>query len=119
MNGKRYQIKRVYEPPAASDGLRVLVDRLWPRGVSKASGRIDLWAKELAPSDKLRREFHAKPERWAEFVKAYAKELEASEAQAAAAGLRSHKKGTITLLYAAKDEERNNAVALLDWLRRS
>ena len=104
MSGKRYQIKRVYEPPAASDGLRVLVDRLWPRGVSKANGRIDLWAKELAPSDALRREFHAKPERWAAFVKAYAKELEAPEAQAAAADLRSQKKNTITLLYAAKDK---------------
>ena len=118
MSSERFQIKRVYEPPAAADGLRVLVDRLWPRGVSKASGRIDLWAKELAPSDKLRREFHAKPERWAAFVKAYAKELETPEAQAAAAELRSQKKSTITLLYAAKDEERNNAIVLLDWLRR-
>lgn len=119
MSGKRYQIKRVYEPPAAADGLRVLVDRLWPRGVSKASGRIDLWAKDLAPSNKLRREFHAKPERWAAFVKAYAKDLEAPEAIAAATTLRAQKKSTITLLYAAKNEERNNAVALLDWLRRS
>jgi uncharacterized protein YeaO (DUF488 family) len=118
VSDKKYQIKRVYEAPSAADGLRMLVDRLWPRGVSKASGRIDLWAKELAPSDKLRREFHAKPERWAEFVKAYAKELETPESQAAAAALRSQKKSTITLLYAAKDEERNNAVVLLDWLRR-
>ncbi len=119
MSGKRYQIKRVYEPPAAADGLRVLVDRLWPRGVSKANGRIDLWAKDLAPSDKLRREFHAKPERWAEFVKAYVKELETPGAQAAVAELRSRKKNMITLLYAAKDQERNNAVALLGWLQRT
>lgn len=118
MSGKRYQIKRVYEAPAAADGLRVLVDRLWPRGVSKANGRIDLWAKDLAPSDGLRREFHAKPERWAEFVKAYARELGTPNALAAAAALRSQKKSTITLLYAAKDEARNNAVALLDWLQR-
>lgn len=116
MSAKRYQLKRVYEEPAASDGLRVLVDRLWPRGIAKANAKIDLWLRDLSPSDKLRKAFHAKPEKWAAFVKAYAKELESEAALAALVELRAAKARVVTLLYAAKDEEKNNAVALKAWL---
>ncbi len=110
-------LKRAYDPPEAGDGTRVLVDRLWPRGISKEKGRIDLWLKDLSPSDELRKRFHAKPEAWGEFRKAYAAELKGNAAQAAVAELRGlMRKGRVTLLYAAKDETHNNAVALRMWL---
>lgn len=110
-------IKRVYDPPEKSDGWRVLVDRLWPRGLSKDKAKIDLWLKDIAPSDELRRRFHAKPELWREFVRAYAGELK--KAAPAVEEIRAQlKKGPVTLLYAARDEEHNNAVALRDWLLR-
>jgi uncharacterized protein YeaO (DUF488 family) len=113
------KVKRVYEPAAASDGTRVLVDRLWPRGIAKEKAKVDLWLKEIAPSDTLRKRFHAKPEKWREFTKAYAAELKSDEAAEAAKELRRHiGKGTVTLLYAARDEEHNNAVALKAWLTR-
>jgi uncharacterized protein YeaO (DUF488 family) len=112
-------LKRAYEAPAASDGTRVLVDRLWPRGISKEKGKIDLWLKDISPSDALRKRFHGKPEDWAGFVKAYAAELEGDAQQAAVKELRGlMRKGKVTLLYAAKDETHNNAVALRDWLER-
>ncbi|QEL21217.1 DUF488 family protein [Bosea sp. F3-2] len=108
-------VKRVYDPPAPGDGMRILVDRLWPRGVSK--DRIDLWLKEIAPSDTLRHEFHGHPDRWDEFRAAYAAELGTAPAQAALATLDEKlKEGPVTLLYAAKDEHRNNAEALRLWL---
>lgn len=108
-------VKRVYDPPAPSDGRRILVDRLWPRGVSK--DRIDLWLKDLAPSDALRHEFHGHPDHWDEFRIAYATELGSPPAQAALATLAAERKqGPVVLLYAAKDENRNNAVALRLWL---
>ena len=116
MSNRRYQLKRVYAPAAKADGLRVLVDRLWPRGIAKADAKIDLWLRDLSPSSTLRKEFHAKPEKWPAFVKAYAKELEDAAAQAALAELRAAKTRVVTLLYAAKDEEKNNAVALKAWL---
>lgn len=113
-------IKRIYEPPADEDGYRVLVDRLWPRGVSRASGRIDQWMKAAAPSNALRRRIHAEPDpdrRWAEFVQAYAVELEGGETREAALELLEiARAGPLTLLYAARDEVRNNASALRDWL---
>lgn len=113
------RLKRVYEAPAAEDGQRILVDRLWPRGIAKEKARIDLWLRDIAPSDALRRRFHGKPEDWEGFCKAYFAELEAEPAQAALAELRSRlRKGPVTLLYAARDEERNNAVALKAWLER-
>jgi uncharacterized protein YeaO (DUF488 family) len=112
-------VKRVYEPARPGDGLRVLIDRLWPRGISKAKARIDLWLKDIAPSDALRRRFHAKPEDWREFRAAYAAELKGVPAQAAAEDLLKHAaKGPVTLLYAARDEDHNNAVALKAWLER-
>lgn len=120
MSRSSFHIKRVYEPPAASDGLRVLVDRLWPRGISKDKAKIDLWLKDISPSDALRKEFHGHPEKWDEFVAAYAVELAQEPASAAAADLFARsKKSAVTLLYAARDEERNNAVALKNWLARA
>jgi uncharacterized protein YeaO (DUF488 family) len=105
------KIKRVYEPAEASDGRRVLVDRLWPRGISKERARIDKWLKETAPSTELRKWFSHDPSKWAEFQRRYAAELQGKEAVLDA--LRAEaKKGTVTLLYGAKDVEHNQAVAL-------
>jgi uncharacterized protein YeaO (DUF488 family) len=112
-----FKIKRVYAPAADEDGFRVLVDRLWPRGVKRETPKIDLWAKDVAPSDTLRREFHGHPEDWHRFRAAYRKELTRDPAASAARDLLSRrKKGMVTLLYAARDEEHNNAVALKGWL---
>jgi uncharacterized protein YeaO (DUF488 family) len=114
---RRFLVKRVYDAPADSDGFRVLVDRLWPRGMTKEKAHIDLWLKAIAPSDALRHEFHAAPEKWKAFIAAYAKELKNPAAEADAEILREHlRKGPVTLLYAARDEMHNNAVALKDWL---
>jgi uncharacterized protein YeaO (DUF488 family) len=113
-------IKRVYEPAAADDGFRVLVDRLWPRGIAKEKARVDLWLKDIAPSDALRRQFHGHPTKWNEFVTAYHRELVREPAKGAAAALRVRARdGHVTLLYAARDEAHNNAVALKDWLERA
>jgi uncharacterized protein YeaO (DUF488 family) len=112
-------IKRVYEPRAADDGMRILVDRLWPRGIAKDKAAIDLWLKDIAPSDALRKRFHGKEEDWEEFRKAYAQELKGATAQAAAKILLNHLcSGPVTLLYAARDERHNNALALQAWLKR-
>jgi uncharacterized protein YeaO (DUF488 family) len=112
-----FRIKRIYEPAAADDGLRVLVDRLWPRGMSKQKAHIDAWLKEIAPSETLRRQFHDHAESWAEFVRAYRRELEQEPAATAAAGLREKARHQrVTLLYAARDESHNNAAALKEWL---
>lgn len=108
-------VKHVYDPPSPEDGTRILVDRLWPRGVSK--DRVGLWLKDIAPSDVLRREFHGNPDRWEEFRAAYAAELGSALAQAALAILDEKRQaGPVTLLYAAKDDTRNNAEALRLWL---
>ena len=116
-------IKRVYDPPSEDDGMRILVDRLWPRGISKEKGRIDRWMKAVAPSDALRKQIHADPdhatslESWSGFVAAYGRELADGEAADAAQELiELIQGGPVTLLYAAKGEERNNASALRDWL---
>ena len=103
-------IKRVYEPAAASDGKRVLVDRLWPRGLAKAEARIDVWLKEVAPFDALRKRFGHAAEKWAEFQEEYKSELKGNPALAELKALA--KKEPVTLLFAAKDEEHNNAVVL-------
>jgi len=112
-----FTIKRVYAPASAEDGFRVLVDRLWPRGVKRETAKIDFWAKDIAPSDALRREFHGHPERWNYFIDAYAKELAREPAASACRELLA-RQGTVTLLYAARDEEHNNAVALKAWLEK-
>ena len=114
---RTFRVKRIYEDRSDGDGFRVLVDRLWPRGVAKAKAHIDLWLKDISPSDELRHRFHGAPEKWKDFEKAYAKELQAPAAQEAAKLLRQKlREGTVTLLYAARDEEHNNAVALKAWL---
>jgi len=111
-------IKRVYEVAARSDGARVLVDRLWPRGLTKARAGVDEWLRELAPSDGLRHWYHARPEQWASFRKKYLKELSQPEAEEALHRLYelAHKKRRLTLLFASKDEERNNATVLKELL---
>ena len=110
-------IKRIYEPASPQDGTRILVDRLWPRGIARE--KIGLWLKDIAPSDTLRHEFHGHPDRWAEFRAAYAAELGSPPAQAALATLEEKlKEGPVTLLYAARDEDHNNAEALLLWLNQ-
>jgi uncharacterized protein YeaO (DUF488 family) len=114
-----FRVKRVYEPAAADDGFRVLVDRLWPRGVAKAKAHIDAWLKDVAPSDTLRHRFHDHPAKWKEFVAAYGRELAQEPAKTAAASLREKARhGPVTLLYAARDQSHNNAVALKEWLER-
>ena len=116
----RFRIKRVYEPASKDDGLRVLVDRLWPRGIAKAKARIDLWLRDLSPSDGLRRMVHADPAKWDDFVKAYGRELKQEPARTALADLRKLPRNRpVTLLYAARDEAHNNAVALKRWLDRA
>jgi uncharacterized protein YeaO (DUF488 family) len=111
-------LKRIYETPEPDDGTRILVDRLWPRGIAKAKAHIDLWLKDIAPSDALRKRFHGKPEDWDKFCAAYADELESATTQAAIKELRGHlRRGPVTLLYAARDEQHNNAVALKAWLK--
>ena len=104
------RLKRVYDAPAEADGVRVLVDRLWPRGLSKEKAAVDLWLKDVAPSDALRHEFHAHPDRFGDFRKAYAAELRGSEALEELRRLARRRK--VTLLYAAKDDAHNNAVVL-------
>ncbi|GBD33661.1 hypothetical protein HRbin33_02657 [bacterium HR33] len=115
--GEQYMIrvKRVYEPPAPRDGARFLVDRLWPRGLKKETLRLDGWFKELAPSDRLRRWFAHQPGRWQEFRRRYFAELDRNES-AWKPLLEAARRGTVTLLYAARDAERNNAVALKEYL---
>jgi uncharacterized protein YeaO (DUF488 family) len=114
-----FRIKRAYEPAAPDDGLRVLVDRLWPRGITKEKAHIDRWLKEVAPSDALRKRFHGNPEMWNEFVAAYARELTREPALTAVADLRAlARQQPVTLIYAARDETHNNAVALKKLLER-
>jgi uncharacterized protein YeaO (DUF488 family) len=106
-------IKRAYEPAAKNDGRRILVDRLWPRGVKRDTAGIDEWMKDVAPSTALRRWFAHDPARWKEFIQRYRKELASPSAEAAMERLRklaSDRK--VTLVYAAADSEHNNAVAL-------
>jgi uncharacterized protein YeaO (DUF488 family) len=114
------RIRRAYESPEGKGGARILVDRLWPRGLKKDEARIDAWLKDLAPSDALRKWFGHDPERWTEFKRRYAEELRSPEAKAALSELKAFaKRGPVTLLYAAKDEEHNNALALKAHLERS
>ncbi len=109
------RVKRIYDEPATEDGTRILVDRLWPRGIAKDKARIDEWLKEIAPSDELRQWFGHDPARWDEFRERYRRELDAKAElldglRKLAAG------GTVTLLFAAKDEKHNNAVVLKEIL---
>jgi uncharacterized protein YeaO (DUF488 family) len=110
-----YLVKRVYDDPAPADGYRVLVDRLWPRGVTKERAALDLWAKDAAPSTELRTWFHAHPDRFAEFADRYRAELAANPAIGRLRDLaREHP--TVTLLYSVRDADHNHARVLADHL---
>jgi uncharacterized protein YeaO (DUF488 family) len=116
-------LKRVYEPASRSDGARILVDRLWPRGLSKQRASVDRWLRDLAPSPELRERFHAHPGLWSDFRRQYLKELARPEAEQDLRTLYSfpHHKKRLTLLFAAKDEGPNHAVVLkelLDGMRK-
>ena len=112
------QTKRAYEPPAASDGERILVDRLWPRGLSKKAAAIDLWVREVAPSAALRRWFAHDPAKWAEFKRRYFAELRDAGQPLEKLAVRARRR-RITLVYGARDEQHNNAVALREYLKNS
>jgi uncharacterized protein YeaO (DUF488 family) len=111
------RVKRAYEPAAESDGYRVLVDRLWPRGVSRARLRLDSWAKDLAPSSELRAWFGHRPNRFEEFRRRYLEELRGRSARISELR-RLARGGTLTLVYSARDAEHNDAVVLADVIRR-
>jgi len=111
------RLKRAYEPASAEDGYRVLVDRLWPRGVSKEQAKLDEWDQELAPSRQLREWFGHEPDRFPEFRRRYIDELRANRARLRELRRRA-RTGTLTLVYSAHDSEHNDAVVLAEALRR-
>ena len=114
---EKIKIKRAYDEPAETDGYRILVDRIWPRGISKAESKIDEWLKDIAPSKKLRTWFAHDPDKWEEFKKLYFEELNTNTdlVEKLIAEIKRH---PVTLLYAAKDENCNNAVALKEYLEK-
>lgn len=111
------KIKRIYEAADNRDGFRVLVDRLWPRGVSKERAHLDLWLKEIGPSDALRKWFGHDPKRWKEFTAKYGKELSGKKDLVRQLKKFEAEHGTVTLLFSAHDEEHNQAVALREFLK--
>ncbi len=110
------RIKRVYEPAEPSDGHRVLIDRLWPRGLSKEKARVDEWRKDLAPSDGLRKWFKHEPKKWEEFRRRYREELRPKRNELNE--LAAKHPGTLTIVYGARDNEHNNAVVLKELLEK-
>ena len=112
------RIKRVYDKPSKEDGWRVLVDRLWPRGMTKEAAKIDLWMKEIAPSDALRKSFHHDVDNWPEFEKKYRAELKQKKELLAELKKIEKEHRTLTLLYGAKDTEHNQAVVLAEILKK-
>ncbi|MDD3581567.1 MAG: DUF488 domain-containing protein [Desulfobacca sp.] len=114
-----FRVKRIYEPPDETDGERLLVDRLWPRGVKKTAAQLADWLKDLAPSNDLRRWFSHNPDRWPEFQRRYRMELEdAGKAALLQDVIDKARRGTVTLVFAARDSERNNAVVLKQFLEQ-
>ncbi len=109
------KIKRVYDPPASLDGKRILIDRLWPRGLHKEGARIDAWMKEIAPSTELRKWFNHDPEKWNEFRRRFFAELDAGQ-ESVDSIIAAARKGTVTLLFGSKEMRYNNAVALKQYL---
>ena len=109
------KIKRVYEKPGHEDGIRILVDRLWPRGLTKEMAAVDLWLKNIAPSTELRKWFDHDPNKWNEFMRRYCQELKDNNEQILLLKEQA-KLGTVTLLYGAKDEEHNEALVLKNYL---
>jgi uncharacterized protein YeaO (DUF488 family) len=109
--------KRIYEPFLKTDGYRILVDRLWPRGIKKEEAHIDKWMKDIAPSTELRKWIHQEPEKWEKFVKAYQAEIKMSPAiEELQADINDHK--TVTLLFAARDKEHNHASVLKQYIEK-
>jgi uncharacterized protein YeaO (DUF488 family) len=117
MNSKQItiRIKRVYDEPEDVDGRRILVDRLWPRGLSKAKAKMDAWVKEISPSTDLRRWYGHDPNKWTEFKSRYAAELDANQGQVEEI-LEEVRKGIVTFLYSSKEVQLNNAVALKEYI---
>lgn len=111
------RIKRIYEEPAKEDGFRVFVDRLWPRGLTKEKAKIDLWLKDIAPSDALRKWYHHDPEKWLEFKRRYFSELKDKKESLDLIENKA-KKGTVTLLFGSKEERFNNAQALKEYFQK-
>ncbi len=109
------KIKRVYDEPSRDDGKRILIDRLWPRGLKKEDARIDEWMKEIAPSNELRKWFNHDPDRWAEFRKRFFTELRGKQ-DLVEGIISASRKGTVTLLFGSKEERFNNAVALQEYI---
>jgi uncharacterized protein YeaO (DUF488 family) len=112
------RIKRVYDAKHKADGFRVLVDRLWPRGLTKKQTGVDLWLKDIAPSRDLRKWFSHDPEKWDQFKRKYFAELEANRETVEQVMRKAREKGGVTLLFAARDQIRNNAVVLKEFLER-
>lgn len=112
------KIKRVYEKPSKEDGMRILVDRLWPRGLTKEKAAVDIWLKEIAPSTELRKWFDHDPAKWKAFQKKYHQELKNNPDQVLLLK-EQMKKGLVTLIYGAKDEVHNEALVLKEWLNES
>ena len=111
----KLKIKRVYEKSDSDDGTRILVDRLWPRGLTKEKAHVDVWLKEIAPTTELRKWFNHDPEKWNGFIKKYTKELQENKEQVAT--IKEYlKKGKVTLIYGAKDELHNEALVLKDFI---
>jgi len=113
------KVKRVYEPASGVDGFRILVDRLWPRALSRDKAQADLWLKEISPSHKLRKWYAHDPQRWQGFKKEYRKELTAKKELVRQIKRAEKENGVVTLLFAAKDAKRNNAVLLKEFVQES
>ena len=111
------QTKRVYDKPAGTDGFRVLVDRLWPRGLTKEKAQVHLWMKEIAPSDELRKWFHHEERNWGEFVRKYKTELAKKKNLLSELNKLEKEKGTVTLLFGSMDEKQNQAIVLAEILK--
>jgi uncharacterized protein YeaO (DUF488 family) len=111
------RIKRVYDEPAKNDGYRILVDRLWPRGLTKERAKVDLWMKEIAPSDALRKWFGHEAEKWPEFVERYRNEMTTKKDLLKEVKSLEREHGTVTLLYGRKDEKQNQAVLIAEALK--
>jgi uncharacterized protein YeaO (DUF488 family) len=111
-------LKRVYEKPESKDGYRILVDRLWPRGLTKVRAKVDLWLKEIAPSDALRKWFGHEPEKWPEFEKRYRAELAKNKDLLAQIAKLEKEHGTVTLLYGRNDQIQNQAVIIANELKK-
>ena len=111
------KIKRIYDPPAAGDGFRILVDRLWPRGLSKEKAKVDLWLREVSPSNELRKWYSHEPAKWAEFKKRYFQEIKDRRHEFDLL-LKKAREGTVTFLFSSKEEKLNNAAALKEFVER-